>query len=517
EFIFSGLSGSGEDLPTGVTSLGAAANNQLVNSNRIETSLRSVFGRATYSYDNKYLLTANFRRDESSKLFRSSNPSGDFPSFSAGWRINNENFMADMAAVSELKLRGGWGRLGNQTPLNAFPTDVLLRTDFFYVINGQAVQGISQSDLANPDITWEVTEQWDVGLDLGLWDDRLLFTTDYYNRETEDLIIRAAVPPSAGLGAPFVNIGRIRNSGLEFALTYRNYDNDFKYNISANLTTINNEVLELSGEDVEIFSGGAVDDLSGTNITRVGDPIGSFYGFVSDGIFQSWDEVYSHARINQATGPDGSFNTTARDAETAISHTAPGDVKWRDVNGDGVVNQDDRQVLGSPIPDFIYGFTLNLEYKGFDLQAFLQGAHGHQVFNVATRWLEDFRQNFNQGTAALDRWTEANPSTTTPRATRSDPNQNILRVSDRYIEDASFLKFRNLTVGYTFGRNVLQTLNASRFRVYATVQNLAVITGYSGLEPEIGSNSSGTALDAGVDRLIYPQSRNFLVGVQLGF
>jgi len=510
EFRFSSVGGRGEELPEGVRDLDAASVNVAPEGNSVETSLRSVFGRISYGFADKYLLTANIRRDESSKLFRSSNPSGVFPSFSAGWWISRESFLENSDMISQLKLRGGWGRLGNQNPLSAFPVDILLPTDFFYPFNNQVAQGISQTELANPDITWEVTEQWDIGLDIGLWDNSLLVNIDYYNRETEDLIQRAAVPPSAGLGPPFVNIGNIRNSGFEFAVTYRKFLGDLSFDISANLTTVNNEVLSLRDEDVEIFSGGVIDDIGGVSVTRVGDPIGTFFGFQSDGIFQSWDDVYSWAFINQA-------ENEARDAETATQHTAPGDIRWVDTNGDGVVNADDRVNLGSPIPDFIYGLTLNMEYKGFDLQAFLQGTAGHQIFNGATRWLEDFRQNFNQGTAYLDRWTPDNPSNSIPRITRADPNQNILRVSDRYVEDGDFLKFRNLTLGYTLGQNVSSKIRATKMRIYGTIQNLAVFTSYGGLEPEIGSLSSGTARDFGIDRLIYPQSRNFIVGVQLGF
>jgi len=510
DFQFSSVGGRGQSLPTGVLVLDAASENAVPESNISEFSLRSLFGRISYTFAEKYSLTANIRRDETSKLFRSTDPNGVFPSFSAGWWINRENFLKDNPVITQLKLRGGYGRLGNQSVLGNFPVDLLLQTDFFYPFNNQVAQGISQVELANPDIGWEVTEQWDIGLDVGLWDNKVMFNVDYYNRETEDLIIRAAVPPSAGLNPPFVNIGNILNKGFEFAVTYRQYFGDLSVDISANLTTVNNEVVSLRDEEQQIFSGGVIDDIGNVSVTREGAPIGTFFGFQSDGIFQSWDEVYSWAFINQA-------ENEARDEVTATQHTAPGDIRWVDTNGDGVVNADDRVELGNPIPDFTYGLTVNLNYKGFDLQAFLQGAAGHQLFNASTRWLEDFRQNFNQGTAVLDSWTPNNPSEATPRITRSDPNQNILRVSDRYIEDADFLKFRNLTIGYTLADNIANKIRASRIRFYGTIQNLAVFTEYGGLEPEVGSLSSGSATDFGIDRLIYPQSRNYILGVQLGF
>lgn len=510
-FRFTSVGASGQQLPEGVVSINAAAANILANSAEVETSLRSVFGRLTYSYASRYLLTANVRRDESSKLFNSTNPVGVFPSVSAGWWVSREAFMANVNAVSSLKLRGGWGLLGNQTPLSAYPTAVNLRTDFFYPFGNQVTQGISQLVLANPNINWETTRQWDFGVDLGLFRDQLLINIDYYNRTTSDLLWTAAVAPSVGLNAPFVNAGEVNNRGWEFVATYRKYEGDFTFDLSANLTTITNEVLGLGETDsTVIFTGNATDDLSNVSITRIGDPIGSFYGFQHDGIFQSWDDVYGWARINQ--DPNG-----GRDAATAVSRTAPGDLRWIDQDGDGDVDGDDRVILGSPIPDFIYGATFNAGYKNFDLQVFLQGMHGNEIFNAATRWLEDMRQNFNQGTAVLDRWQAEGDQTDIPRATRSDPNQNILRVSDRYVEDGSFMRIRNFTVGYTLPANVAEKIRANRVRVYGTIQNLATFTRYSGLEPEIGSYTSGTARDAGIDRMVYPQPRTFLIGAQLGF
>jgi len=517
EFSSSGLSGAGQELPPGIIDLDGAATNITNGSFEVETSLRSVFGRLSYDFADKYLLTANIRRDESSKLFRSNNPDGVFPSASVAWRVSKENFMQDIGWISDLKLRGGYGLLGNQTPLSAFPADVALNTNFFYVFGDQVVQGVSQLELANPNINWETTEQWDIGLDLEMFEGKFYFQMNYYDRTTEDLISRAAIPSSVGLGAPFVNNGVINNNGFEFGATYRKYEGNFNFDISANLTTVNNEVVSLQNEDTELFSGSVTDDINNVSLTRVGEPIGSFYGWVSDGIFQNWDEVYNHALINQAQNPDGSFDTEARDEATAASNTAPGDIKWRDINGDGVVDGDDRTILGSPIPDFTAGLTVNASYKGFDAQLFVQGVYGHQIYNAAKRWLIDFRQNFNQGIEALDRWTPSNPSNTTPRAVRSDPNQNVLRSSDRYVYDGDYTRIKNLTLGYTFGGDLLQRANITRLRIYATAQNLATFTDYFGLEPEVGSRDTGTARDAGIDRLLYPQPRTFLFGVQLGF
>ncbi|MEM7659421.1 MAG: SusC/RagA family TonB-linked outer membrane protein, partial [Bacteroidota bacterium] len=509
-FRYSDLQASGESLPPGVVAIEAATTNLVTRALQIESALRSFFGRFSYSFRDKYFLTANLRRDESSKLYRTDHPVGWFPSVSSAWWISRETFMKSLPWISTMKLRAGWGKLGNQSPLSAYPTSTSLNTDFFYLFNNQVVQGVGQSELANANINWETTEQWNVGLETGFWKDQVQLGVEYYQRTTFDLLWRATVGPSVGMTPPFVNDGTVSSRGWEVEATFRTYSQRFQADFSANLTTINNELLSLQNGATEIFAGKASDDLTNVSITRIGQPIGSFYGYESAGIFQNWEEVYAWPRINQ--DPD-----RRQDAFTAATHTAPGDIKWVDQNKDGVVDEADRIILGNPIPDFIYGLTANLSYTDWDLQVLVQGVHGNEVFNVATHWLEDMRQNFNQGTAVLDRWTEDRPSTTIPRTTRSDPNQNILRVSDRYIEDGSFLRIRTLSLGYSFPKEVQTQLSTDRFRLYLTAQNLLTLTNYGGLEPEVGSLQSGTAVDAGIDRMIYPQPRTFLLGVQLAF
>lgn len=523
-FQFTNVGGSGQALPENVISLNAATTNLQAFDALVETSLRSLFGRLTYSFRDKYLLTANIRRDESSKLFRGNNPTGIFPSVSVGWRVSNEPFLEDNPVISNLKIRAGYGEVGNQTPLSAYPTDVNLLTNFFYVFGNNAIAGISQNNLANPNITWETSRQLDIGFDAGLWNNHVRINFDWYKRNTLDLIWPQQVPASVGLGPAFVNAGEIQNTGIELALTYSKFEGDFTFDIGGNITTINNEVLSLVNEDLIIRTGSPTDDLSNVSWTQVGGSIGTFYGYVNDGIFRNWDEVYNHAYINQATtgGVDDNgvpiFDGNRRDAATATSHTAPGDVKWRDVNGDGIVNTDDQVALGSPIPKLLYGVTFNAGYKGFDFQLFLQGASGNKIFNGAYRWLSDNRQNFNVGAAANNSTAyQENYSASEPRLVRADPNRNILRPSDRYVFNGSFARLKNMTLGYTFGQGVRRGMRASNFRIYVTAQNLLTFTNYFGLEPEVGSYESGTGLDAGIDRLIYPQPRSFIFGLQLGF
>lgn len=520
------VGGSGEQAPPNVVSINGTTVNRIPYDGSSETALRSLFGRITYSYKDTYLLTANLRRDESSKLFRSNNPIGVFPSVSVGWRISEERFMDLFQVISDLKLRAGYGEVGNQSPLGAYPTDVLLNTDIFYILGGnQAVQGIAQLRLANPDIAWEISRQWSFGLDAGLWNNRLLVNVDYYNRRTSGLIWPAEVPPSVGLTPASVNSGEIENKGIEFALSYLKSSGAFRFNVSGNITTLGNKVLSLVNDDLIIKAGGISTDLQGFSWTQAGQPIGTFYGWVSDGIFRNWDEVYNWAYINQATtgsdlDGDGipDFATDRRDAATAAARTAPGDIKWRDVNGDGRVDNEDQVKLGSPIPKAFYGLTFEGKAAGFDFQIFLQGSYGNEIFNCASRWLYDYRSNANKASAAAAA-TSYRPdyAAPEPRLVRADPNRNIMRSSDRYISNGSYARLKNLTLGYSFSPAVLDKLHASRLRVYVSGQNVFTLTGYFGLEPEVGSYASGTARDAGIDRLLYPQPMTWILGVQFGF
>lgn len=510
-FSYNYASASGEEMPRNVRSLSAASAQQSVGSGIQESSLRSLFGRVTYSYDNRYLLTSNIRRDESSKLYNSTDPIGIFPSVSLGWRVSEEQFMENADFITDLKLRAGWGEIGNQSVLSNYPTTTDLNTNYYYVLGGQVVQGIGQQQMANSNITWETSVQTDIGFTAGLLDDKLSLDFDYYIRKTEDLIWRAQVPSSVGLQPPFINGGTVENKGVELAVAYQNTLGDVNINLSGNFTTINNEVLSLGANDqLAIIEGDIANDIEGVSITRVGEPIGQFYGYVTDGIFQNWDEVYSHA--SQSQDPAG-----GRDEATAEQFTAPGDIRFADLNGDGVINSEDKTIIGNPIPDFTYGFTADLAYKNFDFNLFLQGNYGNDIYNGAKKWLQDFRQNFNQGAVALDAWSEQNTDTDIHRISALDPNANMSRSNDRFVEDGSYLRIKTMTLGYTINNEFVSQAGVNRLRVYATARNLLTLTGYSGLEPEIGSLSSGTARDAGIDRFVYPQAKQFVFGLQLGF
>ncbi|MFH5831283.1 SusC/RagA family TonB-linked outer membrane protein [Halalkalibaculum sp. DA384] len=510
-FNASVVNATGQQMPRNVRSLGAASSQLGVDSEIQESSLRSIFGRITYSYDNKYLFTGNIRRDESSKLFNAVQPVGIFPSVSVGWRAGEERFLENSDIISHLKLRAGWGQLGNQSVLGNYPTAARLSSDYHYVLGNQVVQGIGPQELANDELTWETSVQTDIGFELGLFDGWLAVDLDYYNRRTEDLIWPATIPESVGLNPPFINAGTVENQGIEAAVSLRQSLGALTLDLSGNLTTIDNEVKSLGANNqLEIFEGDIANDITDVSVTRVGEPIGQFYGYVSDGLFRSWDEVYSHASQNQ--DPNG-----GRDQATASRYTAPGDIRFRDLNGDGQVDSDDKTVIGNPIPDFTYGFVADLTYKNVDLNLFIQGNYGNQILNGAIKWLRDFRQNFNQGTEYLDAWTPENSDSDIHRVAAQDPNSNMSRLSDIYVENGSYLRIKNLTLGYTFNRQLVERAGIRQLRAYMAAQNLLTLTGYSGLEPEIGSLSSGTARDAGIDRFVYPQPKQFLVGLEVGF
>ena len=472
-------------------------------------SLVSYLGRLTYSYDNRYLLTANIRRDGSSR-FSDGNKWGVFPSASVGWRISQEEFFQNVPVVSDLKLRASWGQTGFQE-IGNYGFQQALTNTLNYVFDGNRVTGVGPRDLAALDLKWETSTQWDIGLDIGLFRDQLLVNIDYYNKETDDILVPVPVSLSSGtlfnddLRSPTVNAGSVRNRGLEFAATYRKSVGEFQYSISGNFATLDNEVLSLGGGQ-PIISG----NVNVTRVTRTieGEPIGHFFGYVMDGIFQTQQEVDAHADQPNAQ---------------------PGDIRFRDLNNDGVINVDDKTYIGDAIPDLTYGLTLTASYKGFDLNMFVQGVEGVDNYYGYRYFSEGMLRPFNFEERTLGRWTGPGTSNEIPRAVGGDPADNT-RESSRFIGDGSFLRMRNLTIGYNVPEAALSTLGGgfiSSLRVYATGQNLFTITDYEGYDPEISveeqasgpeqDDPSQFSLGRGIDKGIFPQARTFMLGVQVTF
>ena len=466
-------------------------------------SLFSYLGRINYTFRDRYLLTASFRADGSSR-FTEANRWGYFPSFSAGWRVSEEAFLSDSPVVSDLKIRGGWGQLGNQD-IGFYPTLTLygLRGDAFYAFGGgqeAAAAGYAIVARGNPDIVWETSNQSNIGFDASFFDYRLRLTVDYYNRTTEDILLRTPVPATGGVApAPFTNAATVANDGFEFLIGYQGGAADgFTYDLSLNLTTINNEVTSLGSDDPEFGI-----QNSGFTRTEVGRPIGYFFGFKADGLFQTQQEIDD---LNEL---DGDPATPYQNVDTA-----PGDVRFVDVNGDGVINENDRTAIGTPFPDFNYGFNANLGYRNFDVSIFFQGVAGNDVLNQGREFFEPSSLTSRNGYATLlNRWTPTNTDTDMPRLVAGDPNNNNRR-SSRFVEDGSYLRLRNVQLGYRLPAMVLDRIGLASLRFYVSAQNLFTITDYTGFDPEIGRRR-GDDQSYGIDTSVYPQARVFLFGLNL--
>jgi TonB-linked SusC/RagA family outer membrane protein len=470
-------------------------NTQLANAGTINSPqhLASYFGRLNYEFAGKYLFSAIARYDGSS-VFPPGEKFGFFPGVSVGWRISEEGFLKGNSAISNLKLRAGYGKVGN--PLNAG------RYAYLYSINfgitypfGPEPQTINTGGaptrLANPNLRWENNNQANIGIDLGFLDNRIEASIDFYNRNSPNLI--APVPVSYASGTyenVNTNAASAYNRGIDFSLTTRNFvgsNGDFNWNTSVTLSAFKTK-LESLGAGVPYNS---ANTLAGDPIVRydAGQPFGSFFGYVADGLFQTADEVKAGAK--QESG------------------TAPGDIRFKDLNGDGVINAADRTFIGRPNPNFSFGITNTFNYKGFDLSVFINGAQGNQIYNQNRYLLESaLYGSFSGGTITLNRWTGPGTSNDVPRAIDSDPNRN-LRVSSHFVEDGSFVRLKNVTLGYTLPQSVLSRISSKQIRLYVTGQNLITLTHYTGFDPEVSAS--------GVDLGIYPQARVFTGGVNIGF
>ncbi|WP_460941137.1 TonB-dependent receptor [Spirosoma humi] len=473
----------------------ASGTTSTITSNRRENASASYFARINYNYKSRYLANFSVRRDGSS-IFGPENRWGTFPAGSLGWRISEESFMKGISALSEAKLRVSYGFSGNNAFISGgspdyYPYAATLRPDN-YSYNNTLANGLAPSSLGNPLLGWEKSQQLDAGIDVGLFNNRIYLIVDYYQRITKDLLLAVNVPSLTGFTSAVKNIGKMENKGWEFAINTRNMTGAFVWNTSANLSFNRNKVVALGPTGDPIRSNSGVDQ---TNITQIGSPIGSFYGYKQLGIFQ-----------NQADLDRYPHDATAR----------PGDVKFEDVNGDGKITADDRTIIGNNQPKFIYSMTNSFSYKGFDLSIALQGTQGGQILNLSRRFFENLEGNANQITTVLTRWrSESNPGDgVTPRANaRTTGNNNA--VSSRWVEDGSYLRIQNLSLGYQLPKALLNKAKIQQARLYVSAQNLHTWTKYLNYNPEV-SNYEGP-LTGGVDYGYYPLAKTFTVGINLGF
>lgn len=464
-----------------------------------ENSLASYFGRVNYAFNQKYLLTATLRADGSSK-FAPGNKWGYFPAFSAGWRISREAFFQNIKAISHLKLYGGWGQLGNQevAGLQYLSTIVSGRR---YSFGGQQVTGASQGRLPNPEISWETAVMTNFGMEIGLLGNRLLGTFNYFIKNTEDMLL---APPSVftigRVTVPNRNVGAVSNQGLEVELAWQKASGAFQYNISGNVSFIKNEVTDLAG----------IAFLSSTRYGRpnqeiartyVNEPMAVFYGWKTNGLYQTVEEINTDPAL-------------AKDTRRTNNLIAPGDVRFVDLNNDGQINNDDRTILGSPHPDFTYGLNASFSYKGFDFTAFILGVTGGQIYNADRMQGIDPTYPFNMYAETANRWNGAGTSNTIPRMTTRRNNTNH-RTSDLFLEDADFLRLKNLTIGYSLPTVVSKKIGIERLRFYATGQNVFTLTNYSGIDPELGIVNGN--LQFNVDYAQYPQAQTWIFGLTANF
>ncbi|MBO9611584.1 MAG: TonB-dependent receptor [Dyadobacter sp.] len=446
-------------------------------------ALNSWLGRINYSIDQKYIFTVSGRADGSSR-FGKDKKWGYFPSAAFAWNISREDFLANYKSISNLKLRLSAGVTGNQEIGQYLSLATLNSNTYFF--GGQTYIGFAPNRIANPDLGWETTAQYDAGIDLSLYKNRINFVLDAYYKKTTNLLLNVPIPYTTGQSTALQNYGSVENKGIELGINTENFTGAFTWNTHFVFSINRNKVLTLGD--------GANYIISGANIAKVGQPLGSFYGYQTNGLFQTGDDIANLPTINPAT-------------------TKPGDRRYVDINGDGKITQaDDRALIGNAQPKFQGGITNTLSYLNFDLSFFFQGTYGNKLFNQNKQQLELLTGQQNASITALERWTPTNPTNVVQRAFEDPAAVN----TSRYVEDASFLRLKNVTLGYNLPKAIAAKIHASQIKVYVSAANLLTWTKYTGFDPEVSRNEQST-LTQGIDYSVYPGSKSFLGGLSISF
>ena len=503
-----------------------------------ESASWGLFGRLNYDYKGKYLVSANIRRDVSSR-FAPEYRVGIFSSVSLGWKFSEESFMQNQSLISFGKLRLSRGSTGANAPTtyayyNTVSTD---NAFYYYIFDGtdNTEVGGSPTRLSNSEMHWETILMSSVGIDLAFLSNRLSVTMELFRKTNDGMLIYKNVPYYAGINQseysgqfaydarPLVNIGNVNNEGFEFSGNYRFNIGAVKGDVGGNFSIIRNEVT--SFDEDTVLEGSLGVNLYGLNMTTAGQPMAQFYGYRTDGLF-TWDDAAYDAEGNVYIWNQPYTINTRGDTIYAQPKAQPGDFRFQDTNGDNMVNNDDKVVLGNPIPKFIFGFNFDLEYKGFDVSLFFEGKFGHQIFNGNKSYYMYQNNAGNKLDIALDQYYddvydsegnllyEGNTDTDLPRLTRIDKNYNFTRVSDFYIEDGAYVRLKNLQIGYTFPAKILDPVNIEKFRIYVGARNLLTFTKYTGFDPEVGSDNY---YQIGIDKGGYPQNRMYLGGINIVF
>ena len=506
--VGAGISASGNYTTNNFSIITPNISNQAVSGGKDESTLLSYLARVNYDFGGRYLLSASIRRDGSS-LFAPGKKWGSFPAASVGWRISEEDFMKEIASVSELKLRASYGLVGN-TSIPNYAWQSIIGAATNTVFADGLTPGLSTNQLGNAELGWELTKMTNIGIDLGLMKNKLTLSADYYIRQTSDNSLILSRPISSSLGftnSTIANFGAIRNVGLDVQLAYSGNAGEFKYKATGNFGTLNNTVTSL---EAPINAGQHGESGATVTRTEVGMPVQYLYGYLVDKIYQNQGEIDTDEANAKAKDKDATYQG---------GKSAPGDYRFKDINGDGKVTDEDRTMIGNVIPNFTYGFNLDISFKNFDANLFLQGVQGGDVYNNLRVATQGMTRLFGATVEVLDAWTPQNPNATLPRAISGDPNGNAGRASDRYVEKGSYMRVKNISVGYSIPKSVLSSFangTLSKVRIYFSAQNLLTFTKYSGYDPEIGSRDNNQ-LVYGLDAGQYPSPRTLTAGVQLGF
>jgi len=502
---------TGHDFPDQISNLRYLSNatkNEKVDSWQENWALFSLFGRIAYNYKNKYFAEAVIRRDGSSR-FGSNNPYGVFPAASLGWRIDNEAFLANSKLISHLKLRLSAGQVGNQE-IGNYSFSSLMTSGAYYPFGTNTASGYYLDKHGNENLKWESQTQYDAGIDLGMFKNKIFIYLDYYNKLTDNMLVQAPLPPSSGSADPsFFNAGKVQNTGIELELNYKNHINKLKYSVGFLFSHFSNEVLKLYGGNP--IPAGRIDNGVYATLTEEGFPIGSFFLYEMEGIFQNETEIENHAFQG--------------------NNIHPGDVKFKDISGpegipDDIIDSWDRNHVGSPFPDFTYGLNATFNYLNWDFSFFIEGINGNEIYWQAAHDIEGFYRAFNLTSRVYDeRWTGPGTSDTQPRVSWSGATNNK-KPSTRFLFDGSYLRLKNINLGYTFSNKIIDKIRAKTFKVYISAQNLFTFTKYPGLDPEMQTSdnaendpNSGNEGDlaVGIDWGTYPSARVFSIGLNIGF
>lgn len=490
---YSGFSASRDDLPVGTTVLGAGlATSQKNDGSANISTIVSKFGRIMYSYDSRYLFSASIRRDGSSR-FAPGHQYGNFPSFSLGWNLHNEQFFKGITnTINTLKLRGSWGKLGNQE-IGNYLTQNSINNGLNYVQGGVLWPGATVSGYASPiDLSWEETAITNFGLDAGFLDNKLFFIFDVFNKKTEGVLLSVPFPVSVGKkGSPTLNAGVIQNRGYEMSVEYNDRAGELNYRLGFNISHTANK---MSAIDI----GSGRQEFGGISRAKVGYPIGAFFVIETAGIFNSKEEIAAHNKDGRLIQPNAQ----------------PGDIKFVDYNNDGIIDNQDEQYMGSPFPTVTGGLSANLSYKGFDLGLFVEGVTGNKIYNARRKWMDKMNEITNFSTDVLNAWTPENHSAF-PRFTLSDPNNNNRDNSNRWLEDGAYLRLKRVELGYNLPKTLTNKWGIEKVRVFASGENLFTITRYKGYNPDIGGGFGVRGMDNSWDA--YPLSRTLLFGLNLTF